>query len=82
MPYIPEHDRLALERGMRDAATPGELNYIFTRLALSYLAQGRNYQRFNDVVGALESCKLELYRRHIVPYEDEKIAANGDVPIH
>lgn len=31
------------------------------------------------MVGALESAKLELYRRKVSPYEDQKIEANGDV---
>jgi hypothetical protein len=40
---------------------------------------GENYQHFNDVLGALEGAKLELYRRRIAPYEDTKIVENGDV---
>jgi len=31
------------------------------------------------VIGALEACKLEFYRRAVVPYEDKKIKENGDV---
>lgn len=31
------------------------------------------------VLGMLECCKMELYRRHVAPYEDEKIIENGDV---
>jgi hypothetical protein len=31
------------------------------------------------VIGALENCKMELYRRKIAPYEDIKIEENGDV---
>ncbi len=34
---------------------------------------------FNAVVGALECAKLELYRRMVAPYENGKIAENGDV---
>lgn len=63
------------------AQTPGELNYVFTREALLYLGERPNYQRFNDVLGALEGCKLELYRRRIAPYEDKKILENGDVNV-
>jgi len=32
-----------------------------------------------DAIGALECAKLELYRRVAAPYEDTKIAENGDV---
>lgn len=37
------------------------------------------YVELNEVVGALESAKLELYRRIVGPYEDKKSAENGDV---
>ena len=30
------------------------------------------------MMGALECCKLELYRRLVGPYEDEVLEANGD----
>lgn len=58
----------------------GELNYLFTRICLDYLAlKGEKYQYYADIVGALESCKLEFYRRAVAPYEDKKIIENGDV---
>lgn len=57
----------------------GELNYVFTRIAENYLKCGDSYQKFNDIIGALEGCKLELYRRVVSPYEDTKIKENGDV---
>jgi hypothetical protein len=44
--------------------------------------KGLSYQTLNDVLGALEGCKLELYRRQVAPYEDKKIQANGDVYEH
>lgn len=60
--------------------TAGDLNYTFTVLAQDYLRRkGLNYQHINDIVGALEGCKLELYRRVASNYEDEKIEINGDV---
>jgi hypothetical protein len=65
---------------MPAVSTAGELNYIFTRLAKTYVAaNGGNYQAMNDVLGALEGAKLELYRRQVAPYEDSKRALNGDV---
>jgi hypothetical protein len=33
----------------------------------------------NDIIGALEACKLEFYRRLVSHYEDIKIRSNGDV---
>lgn len=82
MPYVKKDQRVynstEIERIPLDTA--GNLNYIFTELSLRYLKQnGICYQTYNDIVGALEGCKLEMYRREISPYEDEKIMQNGDV---
>lgn len=58
----------------------GDLNYLFTKIIHTYIeVKGKNYQNFNDCLGALEGAKLELYRRSIAPYEDTKIEENGDV---
>jgi hypothetical protein len=63
-----------------DIETAGDLNYTFTVLAHDYLRRkGLNYQHINDIIGALEGCKLEIYRRVASDYEDEKINLNGDV---
>jgi hypothetical protein len=48
-------------------------------LIKEYLGETPNYQRFNDVLGALEGAKLEMVRRRLNDYEDSKIAQNGDV---
>ncbi len=80
MPYIAPEDRARLDRGEAPASA-GELNYAITRLVDAYMerAGGIRYARLNEVVGALECAKLELYRRLAAPYEDEKIRENGDV---
>lgn len=76
MPYIDSFERTRAEQEPR---TPGELNYAFTRLIVGYLERkGMNYTQLNDVLGALEGAKLEFYRRLVVPYEDGKLASNGD----
>lgn len=59
--------------------SPGELNYLFTIIAKSYFKAHGNYQGINDILGAFEGAKAEFYRRVAVPYEDKKIADNGDV---
>jgi hypothetical protein len=78
MPYIKK-----AERGPKAELTPcgaGQLNYALTKLIHRYwLNQGQGYQAINDIVGALEGAKLEFYRRVAAPYEDKKIAENGDV---
>lgn len=78
MPYIEQKDRgLDTIIGPR---TAGELNYAFTETLQNYIRlKGKSYQTFNDIIGALEGAKLELYRRRIADYEDGKIVTNGDV---
>ncbi len=76
MPYIKAEDR---KRAEFAPSTAGELNFAITALVLVFFGKNPNYQRFNDVIGALEGAKLELYRRRIAPYEDTKIVENGDV---
>lgn len=79
MPYINAKYRDDLEEYL-NPQTPGELNYLFYRIAKNYLHQfGMSYKTINDIVGAYESSKLEFYRRLAGPYEDEKILENGDV---
>jgi len=58
----------------------GDLNYAITILVRLYIqSKGENYQAHNDVMGALEGCKLETYRRVTALLEDLKIKENGDV---
>ena len=79
MPYIPDERRQKLYDSLAPIKA-GELNYLFTKVALNYLTlNGESYQSFNDIIGALEGAKLELYARKVRPYEDKKIKENGDV---
>ena len=78
MPYITGDRRSWIDSGCLPE-TAGELNYALTMIVKSYLEASPNYQRYNDVVGALECCKLEMVRRRLNSYEDSKIAQNGDV---
>jgi hypothetical protein len=62
------------------AKDAGELNFQITRLFIDYIgAHGLNYQYINDCVGAGLSAVAEFQRRVVAPYEDTKIAENGDV---
>ena len=79
MPYIKQERRDAIASGdaPKDA---GELNFALTSIVDKYLQnKGLRYAHINEVVGALECAKLELYRRIAVPYEDEKMKESGDV---
>jgi hypothetical protein len=79
MPYIKTEQRQKLSTG-QPPSDPGELNYAITRLLLGYLKEkGTSYKTFNDILGALHAAGLEFYRRWVSPYEDKKIAENGDV---
>lgn len=79
MPYITMQRRQELTDPEKWPQNAGELNYLFTLLCKGYFIRKGDYQAINDVLGALEACKLEFYRRVVVPYEDQKIKENGDV---
>lgn len=79
MPYLTQKDKISLEKIGGGAVSAGELNYSLTQICLNYLGDSPRYQRYNEIVGALECCKLEFYRRAVAPYEDKKIKENGDV---
>jgi hypothetical protein len=79
MPYITEEQRNRILGG-DSPRTPGELNYKITNEVNSYLYRyGTSYAVINEIIGILESAKMEFYRRVAVPYEDNKRAENGDV---
>lgn len=81
MPYIPEEKRERLRLNSQwKAIVPGELNFQITMLVLDYLdTHDVCYDTLNDVMGVLGCVKEEFYRRIVVPYEEGKIAQNGDV---
>lgn len=86
MPYIQERGwiderlRSILSAIEQDAnVTPGEINYIVTRIVKTWLTKRASYCDFNRAIGVLECVKLELYRRMVAPYEDKKREENGDV---
>lgn len=85
MPYIKQEARESIVSGgvinPEHVRTPGDLNFALTALIKDYIRNyGLNYQRINDVLGALEGAKIEFYRKVVAPYEDTKIVENGDVP--
>lgn len=78
MPYIKQIERNRDTKA--HPSGPGQLNWIISEAVAYYLKDhGLNYKTINDVVGALESAKLEFYRRIAIKYEDQKIRENGDV---
>lgn len=79
MPYITPQAKDRMNDGLMPTGA-GELNYKITKVVDDYLwyCGGASYNRINEVIGALECAKLELYRRIAAPYEDKKLKANGD----
>jgi hypothetical protein len=85
MPYIKPENRPRLDEFLSEISdvvsnsevTVGDLNYFITKLLL--LTEPQSYADYNALVGMLECCKLEFYRRAIAAYEDVKIKENGDV---
>jgi len=58
----------------------GHLNYIFFLIVKKFLKKkGFRYFRLNSIIGAFECCKLEIYRRLVGPYENEKEKEHGSV---
>jgi len=64
---------LMLKQGVK---VNGDLNYILYKFAKSIIPSYNNYK---NIIGELNCCAKEIYRRLVVPYEDSKIKENGDV---
>lgn len=83
MPYIEKQQRGLIDFNSILPNTAGQLNYKIHNILEEYVkANGVNYQTYNDMIGALEAAKLELYRRAVSKYEDLKIKENGDIKFY
>ena len=79
MPYIPPSEKKRVDQDSL-ITTAGQFNYALNQLVNIYIEQNDfNYQTANDIIGAIECAKMEIYRRLVAPYEDKKILQNGDV---
>ena len=90
MPYIEKEDRIKYLAPILELKThikahsredlSGQLNFIITTLINeAYSDAPLKYKDLNAIVGMLECCKQEYYRRVVSPYEDSKIKENGDL---
>lgn len=86
MPYLTEFDRSRADDGLHECGldlvpdSAGEVNFIVSTLIANYLkVHGCRYAVLNEMIGALECAKLELYRKIGGPYEDVKESENGPV---
>lgn len=64
---------------------PGILNYLITELLLHKIDletadnELPRYAQLNEIIGILECCKLEIYRRLGKLIEEKAIHINGDL---
>lgn len=79
MPYIRFDERHLLALDLPNGLSEGDVNFIISDIVNQWLGQTLSYQKINAAIGILECAKLEVYRRIASPYEDRKIAENGDV---
>jgi len=84
MPYIKKENRVKFQEALwklgPEITCEGDLNYVITSLIhYELIKKGLTYQNVNNLIGALECAKLELYRMIAAPYEDTKIKENGSV---
>ena len=82
-PYIPTKRREEIAKGSTPQSA-GELNDKITSVILEYLyeincSSPNTYSDYNEIIGVLECCKLEIYRKRISKYEDMKCTQNGEV---
>jgi hypothetical protein len=88
MPYITEAHReyykeeldILIDKLKSVNFPAGDVNYIVSMIVANAFKNKECYQTANDMIGALEACKIELYRRLVSDYEDLKIKSNGDIP--
>lgn len=88
MPYIDQRARKAIDPALRGVLAlittkkleAGDINYLITRILLTYLEKnGYRYKDINEVMGILECVKQEFYRRVVAPYEEQRKKERGDV---
>ena len=59
--------------------TPGQHTFLVTELVNAWLGDNPDYSTYERILGRLELIKLEVWRRRVVPYEDQKRNENGDL---
>ncbi len=79
-PYLDHLLKIVQELPAEDEeAMGGHLNFCISYILNRLLDERQQYVRINTLMGAIEGAKLEFYRRHVVPCEEEKRKVNGDV---
>jgi len=84
MPYITPDRREVFDAALKtlaaEVANQGELNYCIYKLSALIIDRiGPSYEKLSMCSSAMEHAKLEWYRKKLAPYEEIKIAENGDI---
>jgi len=87
MPYIKKEQRPKIDKltspiisylkSLPVEDQDGSLNYLVTKIIKHVYPQ--KYFHYNRALGVLSAIAFELYRKIVGPYEESKIAENGDV---
>lgn len=85
MPYIKNDDREEFDKLIPQLVeyirAKGDLNYVVCEIIGQLcLRDGIGYTTISNWIDTLPDAEYELRRRILDPYEDLKIAENGDVP--
>ena len=79
MPYINKDNRKQILTG-RKPQGKGELCFLVYYIASLYIVEtGTRYPVISDAIAALNDAAEEIRRRILNPYEDKKMAENGDI---
>jgi hypothetical protein len=82
MPYIKQEDRKHFTNFdlVEPPSDAGELAFLLSQAVDLYLSNFDrvNYAAHAEVIGVIETLKLEIYRRFTGPYEDQKREENGE----
>ena len=82
MPYIklegrPDMDEIVDLMVQKGVKANGDLNYVLFKFAKYYIKP--SYNNYKNYCGELEECAVEIRRRILAEYENQKISENGDV---
>jgi len=82
VPYINNYYKKKFEPlvDSLEVTLPGVLNFVITKICHNYIKhKGLRYATLNEIIGVLESAKMELYRQVVGPYESKKKSLNGNI---
>jgi hypothetical protein len=86
MPYTKQEDRtdkmkIAIATLSEEIKNKGDLNYTICELTSQLILKtgGMGYTNVSNWIDGVHGAERELTRRLLNPYEDIKIAENGDV---